>query len=75
MMILIVHIVAISTIRQIGLNSIQENNMSGDNHLKRIAHEYAALAGKWYDPSRFKGQTYIPHNPKNNRKTKSKGRK
>ena len=49
--------------------------MSGDNHLKRIAHEYAALAGKWYDPSRFKGQTYIPHNPKNNRRTKTKGKK
>lgn len=49
--------------------------MSGDNHLKQIAHEYAAMAGKWwYDPSRFKGQTYIPHNPKNNKRTKSKGK-
>ena len=48
--------------------------MSGDNHLKQLVHAYAAHAQK-FAPFQFKGQTYIPHNPKNNRKTKSKGKK
>ncbi len=47
--------------------------MSGDNHLKKLAHQYAALAQK-FAPFQFKGQTHIPHNPKNNRRTKSKGK-
>ncbi len=49
--------------------------MSGDTHLKQIAHAYAAMTSQWFNPSDFKGQTHIPHNPKNNRKTKSKGKK
>ena len=49
--------------------------MPGDNHLKQLAHAYAAIANKWFDPSQFKGQTRIPHNPKNNRRTKTKGKK
>lgn len=48
--------------------------MSGDNYLKHIAHAYAAHAQK-IAPFEFKGQNSIPHNPKNNRKTKSKGKK
>jgi hypothetical protein len=48
--------------------------MSGDNHLKQLAHAYAAYAER-FAPFKFKGQTHIPHNPKNNRKTKSKGKK
>ncbi len=47
--------------------------MSGDNHLKHIAHAYAAHAEKFM-PFEFKGQTKIPHNPKNNRRTKSKSK-
>lgn len=48
--------------------------MSGDNYLKHIAHAYSAHAQK-YAPFQFKGQNAIPHNPKNNRRTKSKGKK
>jgi hypothetical protein len=33
------------------------------------------LMPKKYAPFQFKGQNSIPHNPKNNRKTKSKGKK
>lgn len=47
--------------------------MSGDNYLKQLAHAYAAYAKK-FAPSDFKGQPSIPHNPKNNRRTKSKGK-
>lgn len=49
--------------------------MSGDNHLKQLAHAYAAAANKWFDPTHFKGQTHIPHNPKNNHRTKSRRKK
>ena len=33
------------------------------------------LAEQHISPFDFKGQNSIPHNPKNNRKTKSKGKK
>ncbi|WP_186473942.1 hypothetical protein [Psychrobacter sp. KCTC 72983] len=48
--------------------------MSGDNYLKHITHAYLAHAQK-IAPFEFKGPNSIPHNPKNNRKTKSKGKK
>ena len=48
--------------------------MSGDNHLKHLAHAYASAAKLNTSPFNFKGQNAIPHNPKNNRKTKSKGK-
>lgn len=48
--------------------------MLGDNYLKQLAHAYAAHAQK-FAPFEFKGQTHIPHNPKNNRRTKTKGKK
>lgn len=46
--------------------------MSGDNHLKHLAYVYAAIARENRKPFEFKGQDRIPHNPKNNRRTKSK---
>ena len=49
--------------------------MSGDNYLKHLAHAYASAAKQHISPFDFKGQNSIPHNPKNNRKTKSKGKK
>lgn len=48
--------------------------MSGDNHLKHLVHAYKSAAKLNTSPFEFKGQNAIPHNPKNNRKTKSKGK-
>lgn len=48
--------------------------MSGDHYLKQLAHAYAAYA-KSYAPCQFIGQNHIPHNPKNNHRTKSKRKK
>lgn len=49
--------------------------MSGDNYLKHLAHAYASAAKQYIAPFDFKGQNSIPHNQKNNRRTKSKGKK
>ena len=54
---------------------ILEINMSGNKLSKQLAYAYAAVADKWFDPLHFKGQTRIPHNSKNNRRTKPKGKK
>ena len=35
----------------------------------------AASDNGWFKPSDFKGQSYVPHNPRNNRKTKKGGKK
>lgn len=47
--------------------------MSGNNHLKQLAHAYAAMNSK-HLAFEFKGQAKIPHNPRNNKRTKSKGK-
>ena len=45
--------------------------MSGDHHLKQLAHAYAAHV-QHFSPYQFKGQDRIPHNPKHNHRTKPK---